>query len=176
MIISSMTAGFDSVAVSHLGHFSLFIVVIAMWIGGSPGSTAGGINNTTAGILIIQVISYLKGKDNVVFSNRRVAPQSIQKAQMVFITAFIATGISILFLVIFEPNMDIFALMFESISAISTTGLTLGVTPYFSRASKYGIIITMYVGRVGVLSFLFSFFKERDKLNYEYPDERVIVG
>jgi trk system potassium uptake protein TrkH len=176
MIISAKTAGFDLGVVDTISNFTVFFVIITMWIGGSPGSTAGGIKNTTTGVLIIAFINYMKGNDNIHFSGRRIHPSSVQKAQMTFLSAILIAMLGIALVSFFEPNMHFQNIVFEVISAISTTGLTLSTTPYLNSASKYVILFAMYIGRVGVLTFLFAFFKDREPLKYEYPDEKVAIG
>ena len=176
IIVSAKTAGFDPININTLTHFSMLIIMIAMWIGGSPGSTGGGIRNTTIGLLILHLINYLRGRNNLHLGHRRIDPSSIQKAQIIFISTALMTLFFIAILVLLEPNYPFIELSFEIISAISTTGLTLGITPHLGIPSKYLLIFTMYVGRIGVLTFLFAFFREQDKLLYEYPDERVNVG
>lgn len=175
-IISAKTAGFDAVGLKHFSNLALLVIIIEMWIGGSPGSTAGGIRNTTFGLLVLNFVNYLRGRENLHFFRRRIDPASIEKAQMVFFATAIATAISIFLLVVLEPEKQFMDLLFEAASAISTTGLSLGITPYLSNASKYVLIFTMYMGRLGILTFAMSFFKERPSLSYEYPDEKVIVG
>jgi len=176
IVISAKTAGFDPISINKLTHFSLLIIMIAMWIGASPGSTGGGIRNTTIGLLFLHLINHLRGRDNLHFGHRRIDPSSIEKAQIIFISTALMTLFCIGVLVLLEPSYPFIELSFEVISAISTTGLTLGITPYLGIPSKYLLIFTMYVGRIGVLTFLFAFFREQDKLLYEYPDERVNVG
>jgi Trk-type K+ transport system membrane component len=176
IIMSAKTAGFSPIDISSFRNFSLLIIMIAMWIGGSPGSTSGGVRNTTVGLLILHLINYLRGKDNLHFGQRRIDRLSIEKAQIVFFSTALMTIASIALLILLEPDFSFMDLSFEAISAISLTGFTLGITPHLGLPAKYVLIITMYIGRVGVLTFLFAFFKEREKLLYEYPDEKVIVG
>jgi Trk-type K+ transport system membrane component len=175
IVISAKTAGFAPIQITQFTNFSVLIIIIEMWIGASPGSTGGGIRNTTIGLLLLHLINYLRGKDNLHFGQRRIDPLSIQKAQIVFFATAIMTIISTVLLVLLEPSFSIIELAFEAISAISTTGLTLGITDRLESYSKYVLIGTMYIGRIGVITFLFAFFKEKDKLLYEYPNEKVII-
>ena len=174
--ISAKTAGFSPIKMNQFTNFSLIIIMIMMWIGASPGSTGGGVKNTTLGLLILHLVNYLRGRNKLHFGHRRIDPLSIEKAQVVFFSTAVMTIISIGLLVLLEPGYSFMDLSFEAISAISTTGLTIGITQHLSVPSKYVLIVTMYIGRIGVLTFLFAFFKEREKLLYEYPDETVIVG
>ena len=176
MVVSSRTAGFSTVYIDKVNHLTCLIMMIMMWIGGSPGSTGGGVKTTTVGVLFLHFINYLKGKDNLHFRHRRIEPQTIQKAQMVLFSTLIVTIFGFIVLVYLEPKKDFLALMFETISAISTTGMSLSLTASLSSAAKYVVITLMYVGRVGVLSFFFAFFVQRDNPAYDYPDERVIIG
>ena len=176
MVISARTAGFSSIYIDKINHLTYLTMMILMWIGGSPSSTGGGIKTTTVGVLFLHFINYLKGNDNLHFRHSRIEPQSIQKAQMVLFSTLIVTIVAFIALVYLEPKKDFLALLFETISAISTTGMSLSLTTTLSNAAKYVIIILMYVGRVGVLTFFFAFFVQRNNPAYDYPDERVIIG
>jgi trk system potassium uptake protein TrkH len=147
-----------------------------MWIGASPGSTGGGIKTTTVGVLFLHFINYLRGRDNLHFGHRRIDPLSIQKAQMALFATITVTLILLILLVWLEPKIAFLQLAFEAVATVSISGLTLGITEQLTTASKYIIVIFMYIGRVGVLTFLFAFFVQRKQLLYEYPDEKVIIG
>jgi len=176
MILSAKTAGYEPIFVNKLSNFGLLIVMVAMWIGASPGSTGGGIKNTTIGVLVLNFINHLRGRDKLFFGGRVIDKASIQKAQMVFFATLLMTCMSILLLVILEPQMYFMLLAFEAISAISTTGMSLGITNQLSDASKVVLIFTMYIGRIGVITFLMAVFPQRDKQLFDYPDEKVIIG
>ncbi|MDR0926278.1 MAG: hypothetical protein LBO69_00740 [Ignavibacteria bacterium] len=176
MVISSKTAGFDSVHLESMTNLTLLIIILVMWIGGSPGSTGGGIKNTTLGVLFLHFFAYLRNSKQIRYSYRNIHPASVEKAQMVLFATLGVTILSTMLLVMFEPKYSLMQLMFEAASAISTTGLTLGLTPLLSSASKLVLVMTMFIGRIGTLTFMFIFARSQDATNYEYPNEKVIVG
>ena len=176
MVISARTAGFNCVDMSQLTPIVLFIVIVVMWIGASPGSTGGGIKTTTISVLLLYFINYVRGKDTVEIYNRRIDHSSIAKAQMVIISAFIVLFVCLGGLVYLQPNMSFMDLFFEAVSAISTTGLSTGITPSLLSSSKIFIILLMYIGRIGTLTFFMAVIPAKEELKYDIPDEKILIG
>lgn len=175
--ITPRTAGFNSLPTDQLRNSTKFLTIVLMFIGGSPGSTAGGIKTATLGVLLFTVISIISGKEYTELFNRRVARETIQKT---FTVATIALGVVILvtmLLTITEVG-DFMDILFESISAFGTVGLSTGLTPNLSNIGRVIVILTMFIGRVGPLTLAVAVAQKQQKNKglYKYPEERIIVG
>lgn len=175
--VTARTAGFNTINIASLGNASLFILIILMFIGGSPGGTAGGIKTSTTAIIWAVIISGIKKKDNVTVMERRVPLEVVQRAVVVVALSLLLNIIGVLILSVTEKNSghQFLELLFEQISAFGTVGLSANVTPTLSAIGKIWIIITMYVGRVGPLSIAL-WFTEPERVKIKYPYERIMIG
>ncbi|MFV0254603.1 MAG: TrkH family potassium uptake protein [Erysipelotrichaceae bacterium] len=173
------TAGFSTINLAHSMDASKFFMLLFMLIGGSAGGTAGGIKVTTFFVIIIFVISQLKGSNELVSYKKTINLSIIRKALAVVFLAlsFIFTGI--FFLAIFEP-FSLTELIFEAVSAFATVGLSLGITSSLTIGGKIIIILLMFIGRIGSVSLIYSFMNKysnkRAKTEIHYPDADVLVG
>ncbi len=174
--VTARTAGFNSMDTSTIAPAAMMIMIILMWIGASPGSTGGGIKTTTLAITFLALINQIRGNEKIRVFKREVAPESIKRAFLVIISSLLALGVGSTALVWAEPGKDTMALIFETTSAISTVGLSRGLTPDLSFTGKYIIILLMFIGRIGVLAFLLSFHNPGDSPKYNLPTENIIVG
>lgn len=174
---SPRTAGFNTVPTESLRMGTLMITMALMFIGGSSGSTAGGIKTTTFGIMILTIITVIKGREDVEFINRRISKQVFYKATaVIFISTFIIS-IGLLLLTILEPHMSFQALMFETFSAFGTTGLSMGITEDLSSLSQLLLTVLMFFGRLGPLTIVLSMSSSSKKKPLRrYPEGRIIVG
>ena len=187
------TAGFESIDSTELTTATKFISLIYMFIGGSAGSTAGGIKTTTFAIIILMVISYLKGNENTIINKRKVPQRLLKRAIVVmFVSAFIII-VSIVGLSITEDikaehtlpeaetsvrDVSFLDIFYEVFSAFGTVGLTLGITPKLSVAGKIIIMFVMFIGRLGPITISYAVLK-KDKRNkgIKYPEcDDLIVG
>ena len=175
-VISGRGCGFSTINIGQLPTITLLIVSVIMWIGTSPGSTGGGIKETTFTVIVLHFFNYIRGKEYVEIYHRRIDKGTILKSQMIFVSAFLVLFIVIFALVFFQPDMEFRDLVFESISAVSTTGLSTGITSDLITPSKIVIILAMYIGRIGTLSFFLAFSSEKEELKYDIPSEKIIVG
>lgn len=150
--------------------------MVLMFIGASPTSTGGGVKTTTVGVVFITLINMVRGRREPGFYYRRFPLVQIMRAVSIISAAMILVFISTFLLTIFEKD-DFIALLFESISAFGTVGLSTGITPQLSDPSKMVIIFTMLGGRVGPLSLLMALAwrKEADGL-LRYPEENLMIG
>ncbi len=171
------TAGFNSIPLANLQASTLFVFIILMAIGGSPGSTAGGIKTTNFAILIESIRTTFKGRRKVRMFDRVIAPKDVIKAvSLVFLYIFLAC-VFLLLLVSIEKKTAFLPLLFETISAFSTVGLTLGVSSTLSDAGKLLISLVMFVGRIGPLTFVLAVGeRETDMADVEYPTGRILLG
>lgn len=177
--VTPRTAGFNTLDLNGLTVPSRFITMILMFIGGSPGSTAGGIKTTTFGMLILYVISIFKGSDDINFSNRRISKEAVHKAlAVVFISSFLVVIMTFM-MTVFEGSFSLEQIVFETMSAFGTVGLSLGITPYLGVMGKIILTIMMFLGRLGPLTIVIAISKkaaQNKKDLLRYPEGKIIVG
>ena len=188
------TAGYYTIPQEALTSVSKLLSICLMFIGGSPASTAGGIKTVTLGVIILLVINYIKGREEINVFNRRISPNAINRAIVVIsISMFIViVGISALLITEkFETekiidftrsqniNLSVEDIVFEVISAFTTVGINLGVTSKLTFAGKIVIILLMIIGRLGPITIsiaLFKKHKETKQSKVQYPKGNVLIG
>ena len=173
--VTPRTAGFNTVPTGALKQSSLFLIIVLMFIGASPGSTGGGIKTTTFGVILVTMKNMITGKEDMEIYNRRFEKQIIYKA---FTITMLAAGLIILvttLLLVIEDFQFIDAL-FETVSAFGTVGLSTGITGQLSDISRVLITITMFAGRVGPLTLAVAIGEKQRRGIYHYPTEKVMVG
>lgn len=175
--ITPRTAGFNTIKIGSMNQSALLGLILLMFIGGSPGGTAGGVKTTTFGVAVFLLFSAFREKIPITVSGRTIKLEIARRA--VFIIGF---GISVilfstmLILVAQGGNFSLMQVLFEVTSAFGTVGLSTGITPHLSGFSRIVIIATMFIGRVGPLSFMLSFVTRRERIHPEYPEEEIAVG
>ncbi len=174
--VSTRTAGFNTVDMGLLSTPILMLFMLLMFIGAGSGSTGGGIKITTFAVVLKASIATIRGKNYVDFFKRTIPYSIINRAYAIIVFAFAVISISIFLLSITEPNIDFIKLAFEEFSAFATVGLSTGITPQLSDASRLIIISSMFVGRVGVLSIAMILSNRVVSRNYQYAKESVMVG
>lgn len=175
--VTPRTAGFATISYSSLSPASLALTQFLMFIGGSPASTAGGIKTTTLFVLLLVLFKNTNLKGDLVFRKKKVPNKLIQKCLRVLCLALVLVCAST-FLICAIDGLPFFAVLFETISAISTVGLTLGITPVLSVISKTLISFLMFIGRVGAVTLTLALGSIEDSIANEidYPDSKLIVG
>ncbi len=173
--VTPRTAGFNTVPTGDLKIATLFFVIILMYIGASPGSTGGGIKTTTFGVMVMSTWNLVKGKNRVEIYKREVDLEIIEKAFAIALLSIFLVLIVTMILVVNE-DMPFIEVMFETVSAFGTVGLSTGVTPNLSNLGRLLITVTMFAGRVGPLTLALAFAKRRQKGIYHYPREDIMVG
>ncbi len=170
--VTTRTAGFNSVDLTKLNYASIFLILLLMFIGASPGSTGGGIKTTTFFVIIISIFSILKGRTKVVIYNRTISIKQIIKA---FATSFIYFGIIVLgvILLLQESKFSLQETLFEVISAMGTVGLSLGITPNLDTYGKIIIIALMFIGRLGPASLALATMRKEKQLKIKYPEGNI---
>lgn len=174
--VSPRTAGFNSVSTTGMTSVSKFLTIILMFIGGSPGSTAGGLKTVTFAILVLTVISVIRGREDSEIFGRRFSKDVVYKA---FTILFIAVSLVIIFTMILlftEVSASFMDILYEVTSAFGTAGLTLGFTPKLSSIGKVLIILMMYFGRVGPLTVMLALARKHKKTGYKYPEGKILIG
>ncbi|MCQ2973366.1 MAG: ATPase [Bacteroidales bacterium] len=173
------SAGFNDVGLDTFKIPTLLIIMFLMWVGASPVSTGGGIKTTTFGVAILDIFSILRGKDRIEIFCRKIANSTVRHAFAVIMISLAALGIGTFLLMIFEEknsSANLLNLAFECTSAYCTCGLSMGITPELSDASKLLLSFLMYIGRVGALTIAAAFFKKTKSLKYMYPKEKIHIG
>ena len=173
--VTPRTAGFNTVNLAAISDTGLYLMIILMLIGGSPGSTAGGMKTTTIAVLFSSAFSVFQKKDNAELMKRRIDDETVKTASAVFlmyITLFLAGGMAISTI----ENLPITSCLYETASAVGTVGLTLGITPTLGSASKMILIMSMFFGRVGGLTLIYAAFGANKKQVAKLPSDTIAVG
>lgn len=170
------TAGFNSVDMTALAFPTVMITFLLMWIGASPASTGGGIKTSTFAIATLNILSLAKGKQRIEVFRREIADISVKRAFATIALSLIVIGSGIVLITIFDPEKGLLNIAFESFSAYSTVGLSLGITGNLSTVSKCIVIAIMFVGRVSMLSVIVAVFKKIKHKNYRYPSEEITIN
>jgi len=173
--VTCRTAGFNSINISAMNRSSILIMEFLMFIGGSPGSTAGGIKTTTIAVLFFMMFMGKNNFEDVTARERSLPKNVIFQALLVFQFSLTIIFLVLLLLVIFEPKIGILQLSFETISAFGTVGLSMDTTMKLSNISKYVLMFAMFSGRVGSLT-IFSLFMNRKPLLIKHAEERILIG
>lgn len=181
MSVTARTAGYFSIDYMQMSHAGLIVTMILMYIGGTSGSTAGGLKTTTFAVLMIQIRSIFKGRSKAEVFGRTIRPAAVFRAFTLFFLTLTLCIAVIMILSVTETIPDghgIEYIAFEVFSAFGTVGLTMGLTPELTEFGKLLIIIVMYIGRVGILTVAFSLMTKarQQEAKYKYPEESVMIG
>ncbi len=171
---SARTAGFSTYPLGEFSSAGLFLLIILMFIGASPGSTGGGIKTTTAFTIMESAYGMVTNKHCTAFK-RRIPGETIRKAFIVFALALSLVCLNSYLLSVLEPQFTFIQLLFEVVSAFGTVGLSTGITPDLSVLSKAIIILTMYIGRLGPLTVA-MIWSYRPLSNASYSEETITIG
>ncbi len=173
--VTARTAGFNTVDTALMSEGGKLFNIVLMFIGGSPGSTAGGIKTTSIAVIFFYMIAYLRGKQGAEVFGRRISDETVRKAVTVFVlNLFLALGAVLIINGVEKlPMLD---LMFEAFSAIGTVGMTTGLTRDLGTVGRVLIIALMFLGRVGSMSFAFSFYERKPVPKVQLPEVEVPVG
>ncbi|RRN77854.1 ATPase, partial [Pseudoxanthomonas sp. SGD-10] len=168
------SAGFNVVDMNLISFPAVMFIILLMWIGASPGSTGGGIKTTTFAVAVLNMVSLARGKDRVEVFNREISQDSVRRASAIILLSLFVLGLSIFCLSITDGDKDLLSLAFESFSAFSTVGLSLGITPDMSNGGRLVLAISMFVGRVGALTLIIAFIRKVSFKSYHHPKENVL--
>lgn len=170
------TAGFNTIDTAKMAFPTLMMVFLLMWIGASPQSTGGGIKTSTFAIAILNIFSLAKGKSRIEIFRREIAEISVRRAFAIISLSLVVIGFAIMFIGIFDPEKNTMDIAFECFSAYGTVGLSLGITGALTSASKFVLIVVMFVGRTSMLSIVIAVFKKIKHKNYMYPKEEITIN
>jgi trk system potassium uptake protein TrkH len=174
--VSTRTAGFNSIDIGKMTNAGLFIMIALMFIGASPGGTGGGIKTTTLRVLTSCTKAILQGKEEVLLYNRKIAISLILKAVGVVFGSLATVIFATISISITDPKLAFIQILFEVVSAFGTVGLSTGITATVSTAAKLILILTMYIGRVGILLLMSSILGDPRPTRIHYPEENLLVG
>lgn len=173
--ISARTAGFYSVNLSNIKDSTSLLLMGLMFIGGSPGSTAGGIKTTTFGVLVLSTYSIIKKQREPVVFKKHISDESIKKALSIFMISF-AIVLLVTFIITITDDFDLIDTLYETVSALATVGASRGITGELSKIAKILIGFCMYLGRIGPMTMAFAFGLETDDKLIRYPESFISLG
>ncbi len=174
--VTARTAGFNTIDTAGLTTSSKMLTVLLMFIGGSPGSTAGGIKTTTIVVLLIYVWSNLRGARGCNIFERRLEDDAVRKASDVAVISLFMAVVASIAIPYFQPHLLMEDVVFEVFSAIGTVGMSTGITRDLSAASRIIVVLLMYCGRIGSMSFALSFMERKKVAPVKLPEEKVMIG
>lgn len=174
--VSARSAGLTTYDVTNFSDATDIFVSSLMFIGASPSSVGGGIRTTTFAIAILFLINFAKGNDVIHIFKRQIKLVDVFRSYAVILVACVMVMTALLLLLLTEPGVPVVSLLFEITSAFGTCGMSLGITSDLSVAGKLIIMVLMFIGRVGLISFLYTIGGKTNKTPYHYPKERVIIG
>lgn len=175
---SMRTAGFFSVPIDKQFDITKMMSILWMFIGASPSSTGGGIKTTTLVVIIIAVASVLKGREDAVVLKHKISKSTVYKALTIFILSFLIDAAIAIIIYFLESDKSFLSVSYEVVSALSTTGLSTGITPFLTTASKALLSLAMFTGRVGPISLILSVTMRQHRRGYEriLPEGKIVVG
>jgi len=173
--VAARTAGFYSADLSKINDSTAILLISLMFIGGSPGSTAGGIKTTTFVVLVLAVISVIKNEKEPIVFKRRISNETIKKALSIFLIS-LSIVIFVSFVIAAIEDFAFIDILYETASALGTVGATLGITDKLSAASKILITLCMYLGRIGPMTMALSFGLKSDVRMIRYPEGFISIG
>lgn len=174
--VTARTAGFNTLPITAFSTASVFILMVLMFIGASPGSTGGGVKTSSLGMFMAYLRSRWRGREGIDLFYRNIPSHTIEKAFMVIYLSLALITVGFILLLSFEKNMGMSQLLFETISAFATVGLSTGITAQLSLPAKLVIIVTMFIGRIGPLTVLVALSRRESRGAFHYPQENIMIG
>ena len=177
--ITARTAGFNTLDTGALMVATLFILIILMFVGASPGSCGGGIKTTSLAIFVAIMNERIRGRHSASLFHRTIPNETVSRALSVFVLAVITVTAGVIFLLITQvepPRESFLTYVFEAVSAFGTVGLSMGITPSLTAIGKLIIILLMLLGRVGLLTVAYVVTSRRVAAPFRYGEEKVMIG
>ena len=175
--ISSRTAGFNTLPMQGMTTFTAFSIIMLMFIGGGPGSTAGGVKITTLALVFVFIKKVLRDDEYYTLGKKNIEVDIVRKAVLVFILMTVLMTFFILLMLYVEPDIEPLKIIFECVSGFCTVGLSLGITPELSSAGRMLLIAAMFVGRIGAITMLIYMLSRKNSPNsIKYPDDKILIG
>lgn len=174
--VTTRTAGFNTVDIASLSRVTVLFYVAFMFIGASPGGTGGGVKTTTIGVVVLGIRAVLLGRREVEAWKRHVDAEVVLRSMSIIAISGAAIAVIWGALLVFQPEMEALTLLFETVSAFGTVGLSLGITPLLSVGGKLALVLLMFVGRIGPLGLAFALRERERPVDVRYPTAKVAVG
>lgn len=173
--VTPRTAGFNTADLSAISESTVVIFCILMFIGGSPGSTAGGVKTTTFAVLVLSAVTSARRSSSITVFKKRLEDKTARQASAVAVIYILALSVAIMIMCAVEP-FSLTSIVFEAVSAMGTVGVTMGITSEFTVISKYILILLMYSGRIGGLTLMLTLAEKRKQVAVKRPVEQVLIG
>lgn len=170
------TAGFNSVSTGEFTRLTIILTMILMWIGGASQSTAGGVKVNTIAVAFASIRSLIKGQPTTELFNREISYNTVRRTLVVISGSIITILFFFIMIAALEPEMSSKSILFETISAFSTVGSSLGITQDFGNMSKFLLVILMFIGRVGFITIMMSIVPNKGQTKYRLPEENIIIN
>lgn len=177
--VSPRTAGFNSIPLDKMTTAGIFLTIILMFIGGSPGSTAGGVKTATVVVLFMTVVSVVKGREDTEIFKKRINKELVYKSFVITILSLVLViSVTMILSITEQPDIPFVYFLYEATSAFATVGLTLGLTTKLTFVGKIVIVLTMYAGRVGLLTIILALAKSKNSKSgtIKYPEDKILIG
>lgn len=177
--VTPRTAGFNTVSLAALSDSGYLLTVILMFIGGAPGSTAGGVKVTTFFVILMGIVSVFAGKRDIEIGKRRIHNSLLRQALAVFVSCLFIIIVATLLICSVESGNETAtfqAVLLETVSAMGTVGLSMGLTPTLAPLSKFTLIFLMYLGRAGILTIGLAFGEKKDVARVKKPLDEVLIS
>jgi len=178
--VTPRTAGFNTIELggqlSRLAPSTALLLMVLMFVGGSPGSTAGGIKTTTVGVMVASIVATLKGNERAEMFHHSVSQETVHRVAGIILLSVSVLAVGVFLLLITEQTADFLEVAFEATSAFGTVGLSLGLTPKLSVWGRLIVPALMFVGRLGPVTIMMSAIQVQGRTPYRYPEGQVIVG
>lgn len=175
-IVTCRTSGFMILDVNNMGLATLIMIIVMMFIGGSPGSTAGGVKTTTFFVLVKSVMATIQGKKHIEFQHKTISFDLVDKASSIILMSFSFILVSCFCIALAEPNVSLTSVLFETTSAFTTCGLSTGACADWNTIAKLILIVDMYIGRIGTLTIAFALTRHKKESKHQYPELYMMVG
>ena len=172
--VSPRTAGFNTIDLAKLTDSSKFFMMLLMFVGGSPASTAGGIKTTTLAVLVLAMLAFVNNRDVEAYG-RRINYSVVNKAMTIVVIALFIVITGSMLISIGNPDIAFLDILFEVTSAFATVGLTLGITTKLTAMSQFILILIMFAGRVGALTIILALASRDKKYGYQLPEGNVLL-
>lgn len=170
------TAGFCSISLPTLSAQSLLFMILLMVIGGGTQSTAGGVKVNVFTVILVNLWAVIRGRERPVIMKRELSDDSVRRSNAALLLYAIFLFVGVFTLSLIEPHASLLTITFECVSALSTVGSSLDFTPTMSTAGKLLVILMMFIGRVGALTFVNGLIKQEEKKKYRYPSDNIIIN
>ena len=175
-VVTCRTSGFNVLDINLMHISTVILILLAIFIGGSPSSTGGGIKTTTLFIVIRSVFATIKGKKNIEFDHKAISPSLVEKATTIMMLSAAFILISCFLLTVAEPDVQLLHALFETSSAFTTCGLSTGECANWNWMAKLILIVNMYCGRIGTLTMAFALTRHKKESPHQYPDLYIMLG